>query len=569
MAGFKGRFSINPNCREVCPPALCGGCSGCPDTAPCQMRVVFSGLTGCCADLNGVPVILSLIASAAGQCNYQGSFSGACVTQITYLRVLGPPYQQSLQICGAGPCCTWNITGGTSPPCAAGGSFSPANLSPGGAVLCGSAQTGASAVVTAVPADPRCRVCCGPDGCATFTDRFNRADGPPGSHWTVESGTWAIATDTLKCTAAGAIVGPSSPSGGVVVWVDIKGAPGDTVSVLVAHKDAANTFRADFTFGTGTNGKVVLVSRSGGIDTPFPGTTATVNILSDRWTRVRVCYEPGIAFGAGLWDGTFGYPVYVSVAGQTGPGDGWGLAGAAGDLFDDLSASQTGDNTPRNPCPECRALSNCLQCAKGALPEQIDVDLGAGGWITNTVSGCPTVPAWVCSAQTVCEDVSGVYTLTSYGPCAWAYCRVYPACAYQGYVFCCGGLAAPYTDLLLGSPCGPGEPPPCCHKANTGSIYCKLQFNLQVQIADDGKTCTWILTITLSAFGGAVASDGGGCPASLYPGALFERADYKGTIAVGGPNMGPWTLTKTSDDAGAYPKTCGGALPATITLSGV
>jgi len=412
---------------------------------------------------------------------------------------------------------------------------------------------------------PACPCCDeGNKNCLILFDRFNRADSEnPGPNWNLESGDWDIETRTLTAAGAGVILGVPQPTGngGIVIWVTIAGAAGAVASVLVGYTDDVNCLRADFTFGNDfTTGKITLST----------GATATLRFFLGG--RVRVCYIPGVAFGAQTWDG-FNVPIEASNAGVTAPGGGkgYGLESSAGGArFADFLASNAGTwGGPEDPfslCPQCHADSTCLGAclgegsAPGAMPEQIDVEIGGTGLTTTFVPCCGVeVPYIECTKwEVLCPDLSGTYTVTYAGGCHWNYFKCYDWCFLKTYQNC-----AVVTDLDLGGDCFRNGP--------SGSYQMCWSISVALIAAPFPDTGKWIFSATIAGPGPYGTPAPGGELSPFGAGwAIYRSAPF----SADGPCLGPWTLNKyweiNSAPCGQQPNyACCGTLPATITLRGV
>lgn len=139
--------------------------------------------------------------------------------------------------------------------------------------------------------------CC----CCNYADQFNRADGSPGSDWTVESGTWAIASNKLRCsTGTGLIVWTTASSRGGPEAIQSASVEVTTANVArtwrlcVGYLDVDNYVALEVTGGNTGSAHIAIVERIAGVETITTGKyrdiTFTTSRSEDR--NVKITYEP-------------------------------------------------------------------------------------------------------------------------------------------------------------------------------------------------------------------------------------------------------------------------------------
>lgn len=204
--------------------------------------------------------------------------------------------------------------------------------------------------------------CCNP--CSVCTDNWDAiADGSDistgtGCGWTKVSGTWAIVSHQLQCTAAGIATVNAVPATSMQIVVDINAAnTGDKARVVVKYNSVSDYYFAEITVGTsGSGGALGIFQRVGGSDVSLAssnqtfaaGTTYTLTVCAagqsmsatESVTGRQVLYTLttallGLGTGAGLAVGT----VTSSVA------------------FDNFSLTKTFDGSNLT-CPACGCDTN-------------------------------------------------------------------------------------------------------------------------------------------------------------------------------------------------------------------
>lgn len=161
----------------------------------------------------------------------------------------------------------------------------------------------------------------------SWADNFDRADGPVGSDWAVQSGTWAIATNKLRCSASGAIRPThAAPTDGLDIYFDVFGASnaGSQLAFMVGLNEGAGTFYQlgfDPSGGSWTRtvykvvgGVYTLLWNAGTGVIPHDG--QTYHITYDAGA-IRLYVDDVLTFTADNTDLTMGTGFQVYAAGET------------------------------------------------------------------------------------------------------------------------------------------------------------------------------------------------------------------------------------------------------------
>lgn len=117
-----------------------------------------------------------------------------------------------------------------------------------------------------------------------FTDDFNRANGPPGAGWTVQSGTWAIDGNMLKSSVAGIIRSNTAPAGAnVCCFLQVPAYGGSVRTYAFRLRQSADfTYYALVQFSLNATNIVVTIAEATG---------GGQNTLATR----TIAYSPGVS----------------------------------------------------------------------------------------------------------------------------------------------------------------------------------------------------------------------------------------------------------------------------------
>jgi hypothetical protein len=244
--------------------------------------------------------------------------------------------------------------------------------------------------------------CCEIVDCTIFEDNFDRADGLPGSDWEVGSGTWAIGSNQLACTAAGNILSvethPSSV-GYSYLSVNVKGPDGSRLRVIVQYTDEDSYHYAELKVGTDAYLRVVRYTLAGGHEQV--GNYRSVTAAADTYHTLKVCDLNSASLEAII-------QVTVTVSGAdigltrtitpfTGRQVGLSSDSSSA-YFNDFLFSwhdQGGTNVKLDiPCPTCSPQESCEYCLGGVSPQ----------WMKVVFSGHS-------SAYCDCDSMNGTYFL--------------------------------------------------------------------------------------------------------------------------------------------------------------
>lgn len=254
--------------------------------------------------------------------------------------------------------------------------------------------------------DPGC--CCENVACDIFADNFDRADGPVGADWTTVSGTWAIDTNRLKCTASGLLLcNTVHPDSEVKQWAAFTCTPitnQDKARVILDYVDSNNYHYVELEMGTTAPAIRFYVVTAGA---PFQiGSDVTVAAPLGASYSLVGCHD-GVRIAA-RFNGTWYCQVSTAHGGYK-TGVGASVAGAQF-TFDNFDYNKLQSSTEPT-CPGMGCPGDCSVCTGGTAPANIQVVLSG---ITNAgLGGC-----------TDCSNLDGTYLLTyagevSSGVCHW------------------------------------------------------------------------------------------------------------------------------------------------------
>lgn len=247
---------------------------------------------------------------------------------------------------------------------------------------------------------------CGCGDCTICSDDFNRSDGTDidtGSAcgWTEQSGSWAIASNTLQCISAGiATCDTDYATGPWIISVDAKhDTSGGQIGLIVGWASSSDYIYVRFQF-SGASGTAQIRKVVGGVDSQVGG-TATVTLNTNTFYSLKVCVDGDIRV-SGYVNGTA--VIYSAPLGISGTIEGLRAIGSGTATFDNWAFSKSQYNL--GDADNCQECERCNWCSNGT-PNQLQIVLDG----FTDIFGCG------------CDQANGTYVLdakTSSGTaCEW------------------------------------------------------------------------------------------------------------------------------------------------------